>query len=267
MTSWARYTYLVLAHEEYTMGKPRLARNRQDAYGDLPMSGRVDEKMRHRQIAPDAPPPLPKETAPLRPKGRSQELYVKNINGKKLTIGNGCAGTGKTFCSVSLACEMLVAGKIKRIIATRPAVTAEEDLGFTPGTLSEKFAVYFEPVLDVLNRKLGKSYVQHAIKNQTIVAMPLGFMRGLTFDESFVLLDEAQNTTPGQMKMLLTRLGEPTKCVIEGDEAQTDIEGPNGLTDAIRRFSHLPDVGVTTFSIDDVVRSGFVKEVLLGYRD
>lgn len=227
--------------------------------GELPMSNKADEKI--------AQQPGPKRSAPFRPQTLAQEQYSKQIRGRMLTIGAGCAGTGKTFCSVSLACEMLAAGQVERIIATRPAVTAEEDLGFTPGTLSEKFAPYFEPILDVLNRKLGASYVTHAIKVQKVIALPLGYMRGLTFQNAFVLCDEAQNTTQGQMKMLLTRLGEPVKCVIEGDEEQSDIRGPNGLVDAIQRFQGHPDVGLTRFTEADVVRSGFVRDVLMAYRN
>lgn len=160
---------------------------------------------------------------------------------------------------------MLKEKSIEKIIITRPAVEADEDLGFLPGDISEKFAPYFAPVLDILHKRLGEGFTTYAIRRGKIVAMPLAFMRGHSFENTFVILDEAQNTTPKQMKMFLTRMGEGTKCVVEGDIDQSDIVGPNGLEDVLYRFGNHGSVSVTRFERSDIVRSGFVQDVIEAY--
>lgn len=203
---------------------------------------------------------------PLQAKTPAQEHYITAIRQHCLTLGLGPAGTGKSYCAAALAAEALESGKIERIILTRPAVEAGEQLGFLPGSVDEKFAVYIDAFRDILNQRLGAGTVNYCIRHGRIVAAPLAFMRGKTFDEStFVILDEAQNTSPAQMKMFLTRIGENCKVVINGDIRQSDIRGPNGLSDAIDKLKGLPSVYIHHFDYADIVRSGLVKSIIDRY--
>ncbi len=203
---------------------------------------------------------------PLQAKNPAQEHYITAIRKHCLTLGLGPAGTGKSYCAAALAAEALESGKIERIILTRPAVEAGEQLGFLPGSVDEKFAVYIDAFRDILNQRLGAGTVNYCIRHGRIVAAPLAFMRGKTFDEStFVILDEAQNTSPAQMKMFLTRIGENCKVVINGDIRQSDIRGPNGLSDAIDKLKGLPSVYIHHFDYADIVRSGLVKSIIDRY--
>lgn len=232
---------------------------RRERFGELPASGGADVRMEGRRE------PGPRRADPLVAKTGAQADYISHLRGKKLTLGMGDAGTGKTYCAVAVACEMLLDRVIEKIICTRPAVEAEEDLGFLPGEIGDKFSPYFAPLRETFIARLGSGYLEWCIKREVIVAAPLAYMRGWTFDRSFVILDEAQNTTPGQMKLLLTRLGKGTFCSVNGDETQSDISDKNGLLDAYHKMSGHPDVGVTRFTVDDVVRSGFVGDVLRRY--
>lgn len=203
---------------------------------------------------------------PLSAKNKSQDAYIKAIRNNHLTFGIGPAGTGKSYCAGAIAADYLSKGLIDRIFLTRPAVEAGENLGFLPGDLDEKFSVYLEPFLDVLNERLGSSTVEYCMKHGRIVAAPLAYMRGKTFGEkTFVLLDEAQNTSPSQMKMFLTRIGEGSKIVINGDIAQSDIRGVNGLADAIEKLSDLDSVAIHQFEKSDIVRSGLVAQIVEKY--
>lgn len=203
---------------------------------------------------------------PLTPRNAAQKQYINAINTHCLTFGIGPAGTGKSYCAAAVAFEELTAGRIERIILTRPAVEAGENLGFLPGDIDDKFAVYIEAFRDVLNERLGKGAVDYFLLHGRIVAAPLAFMRGKTFgDDTFVILDEAQNTSATQMKMFLTRIGENSKVVVNGDVAQSDIKGSNGLADAITRVEGLVDVCLHEFSRDDIVRSRLVCELLDRY--
>lgn len=196
----------------------------------------------------------------------AQQRYINAIKHHCLTFGIGPAGTGKSYCAGALAAEALKSGRIERIILTRPAVEAGEQLGFLPGDLNEKFAVYIEAFRDILNERLGAGTVNYNLRHGRILAAPLAFMRGKTFGpDTFVVLDEAQNTTVAQMKMFLTRIGEDCKVVINGDIQQSDIRGPNGLADALRRVKGLPDVYVHQFERDDIVRSGLVRALIDRY--
>jgi phosphate starvation-inducible PhoH-like protein len=162
-----------------------------------------------------------------------------------------------------VAVDELQAGHIERIILTRPAVEAGEHLGFLPGDVDDKFAVYIEAFRDVLNERLAKGAVDYFLRHGPIVAAPLAFMRGKTFgDDTFVILDEAQNTSATQMKMFLTRIGDNSKVVVNGDVAQSDIRGTNGLADAVSRIEGLADVSLHEFCRDDIVRSGLVRKLL-----
>lgn len=204
--------------------------------------------------------------APLEAKTTSQKRYINAIKNNCLTFGTGPAGTGKSYCAAALAADDLEAGRIQRIILTRPAVEAGEHLGFLPGDMDEKFAVYIEAFRDALNERLGSGAVDYFLRHDRIVAAPLAYMRGKTFGEdSFVILDEAQNTTVSQMKMFLTRIGEGCTVVVNGDVEQSDIRGPNGLADAINRVSGLNNVHVHSFERQDIVRSGLVRDLMDRY--
>lgn len=199
----------------------------------------------------------------LKPQTVSQEQYIAAINAHCLTFGIGPAGTGKSYCAGALAAEALESGRIERIILTRPAVEAGEQLGFLPGALDEKFSVYIDAFRDILNERLGAGTVDYCLRHGRIVAAPLAFMRGKTFNEkTFVVLDEAQNTSIAQMKMFLTRIGEDCKVVINGDIGQSDIRGANGLADAVNKLKNLSSVYVHQFERQDVVRSGLVRDII-----
>ncbi|HIG43327.1 MAG TPA: PhoH family protein [Gammaproteobacteria bacterium] len=202
----------------------------------------------------------------LEAKTPSQQRYISAIKNNCLTFGIGPAGTGKSYCASAIAAEALQTGRIERLILTRPAVEAGEHLGFLPGALDEKFAVYIEAFRDALNERLGAGAVDYLLRHGRIVAAPLAFMRGKTFgNDSFVILDEAQNTTISQMKMFLTRIGEHCKVVVNGDIDQSDIRGPNGLADAVRRVRGLPNVHIHSFNRSDIVRSGLVRDLMDRY--
>tara|TARA_R100001143_G_scaffold63040_1_gene68235 strand:+ start:425 stop:1396 length:972 start_codon:yes stop_codon:yes gene_type:complete len=210
----------------------------------------------------------PHHKLPLEPRNSAQKQYINAIKTNSLTFGLGPAGTGKSYCAGALAAEALESGRIERIIFTRPAVEAGEQLGFLPGKLEEKFSVYIDAFRDILNARLGKGVVEYCLRHGRIVGTPLAYMRGKTFNAStFVVLDEAQNVTPSQMKMFLTRIGEDCKVVVNGDTNQSDIRGPNGLNDAVNRLRGLPGVHIHTFSKEDSVRSGLVRAVLDRYEN
>lgn len=212
-----------------------------------------------------------KPVKPLAPINEAQGQYMCAIDSKQLTFGLGPAGTGKTYICTRMACEALDNEEIEKIIVTRPAVEASDGgIGFLPGDIHEKFAPYFAPFKAVFEEVWGPGKTEYLIKEGVIEIAPLEFIRGLTFKNAFVILDEAQNTTPGQMKLFLTRLGEDAKVVINGDISQKDIPGPSGLQDAVDRLDtkRMEDyVYVHEFTEDDIVRSGIVKEILMAYRN
>ena len=201
----------------------------------------------------------------IKPKTPTQGEYLNAIRTSTLTFGIGPAGTGKTFIAVCEAAEMLRDGLIEKIIITRPAVEAGENLGFLPGELEEKFDPYFAPVKAILEERLGTGHLEYFLKAGKIEAKPLAFMRGTTFENAFVILDEAQNTTPKQMEMFLTRIGNHTKVVVDGDIRQKDIPGKSGLEDAMHRFGARRWCRLVEFGMDDVVRSGIAREIVLAY--
>jgi phosphate starvation-inducible PhoH-like protein len=211
--------------------------------------------------------PKTKRVAPLAPKTENQDIYMRAIRTGKLTFGLGPAGTGKTFIAASMAADALKNRQIKKIILTRPAIEAGESLGFLPGLLEEKFDPFMRPFKDVLNERLGQGFLNYAIKDGRIEALPLAYMRGMTFKDCWVILDEAQNTTPTQMKMFLTRIGEGSKIIVNGDLSQKDIPGRSGLSDGVQRVAKLPDVRVVRFTRDDVVRDDLVQQIIDCYTD
>jgi phosphate starvation-inducible PhoH-like protein len=203
---------------------------------------------------------------PLVAKTDNQKRYINAIKNFELVFGTGPAGTGKTYIACAIAAEMLESKLIEQIILTRPAVEAGEEFGFIPGTLNEKYEPYLTPVRSVFEERLGKSYFEYLLKIGKIKPVPLAFMRGMTFNDAFVILDEAQNTTTKQMKMFLTRIGMNCKTVIDGDAEQVDISTASGLTDSIARIGYIPSVKVVEFGENDIVRSGLVAEVIRAYR-
>jgi phosphate starvation-inducible PhoH-like protein len=207
-----------------------------------------------------------REPRPLRALNATQQRYLNSIKGNVITFAIGSAGTGKTYVAASYAADMLKAGEIESIIMTRPNVEAGRGFGYLPGELDEKYAPYMEPLLDVLEERLSKSYTEYLLKRGSIKFSPLEFLRGKTFSRSLCILDEAQNTTPAQMKMFLTRIGEDCKVVIDGDIQQKDINGVSGLQDAISRLIGVPKIGLVEFTTDDIVRSPMCKEILIRYQ-
>lgn len=204
-------------------------------------------------------------TEPLVARNENQRKYLGAIKNYPLVFATGPAGTGKTFLCGTMAADALRNNQIEKLIITRPAVEAGESLGFLPGELDEKFEPFLRPFRDVLDERLGKGYVEYLIKAGRIEAAPMAYMRGRTFKNSIVILDEAQNTTPAQMKLFLTRIGENCRVVVNGDINQKDIIGQSGLDDAIKRLSYIPSVKIVEFTRHDIVRSGLTQEIVQAY--
>lgn len=207
----------------------------------------------------------PRKAKPLKPMTENQARYINAIERSVITFGYGSAGTGKTYIATTMAAQYLTDKKVDRIIITRPVVEAGESLGFLPGEMNEKFDPYFAPLREVLGKNLGPSYVEYLIKAKRIVALPLAYMRGHTFEDAFVILDEAQNTSPVQMKLFLTRIGENAKVVVNGDTTQQDIKGDNGLDDGIYKTRNITGISSVRFEDCDVVRSGICGEIVRAY--
>lgn len=202
---------------------------------------------------------------PIEAKTENQKRYLAAMSANILTFATGPAGTGKTFLCTAMAANMLQSNRVSKIILTRPAVEAGENLGFLPGEIDEKFDPYLQPYRDALEKRLSKTHVDYLIKRGRIEARPLAYMRGSNFDDAFVILDEAQNTTPSQMKMFLTRIGQNTKVVVNGDMDQSDIKGTSGLYDAVHRLKGMAGSAMVNFTIDDVVRSDIVGRIIRAY--
>ncbi|PKV09293.1 PhoH family protein [Bifidobacterium asteroides] len=203
---------------------------------------------------------------PIRPKTAGQSAYVAAIETHTITFGIGPAGTGKTYLAVAKAVQEFRAGRIGRIILTRPAVEAGESLGFLPGTLNEKVDPYLRPLYDALADMLGTSRLHRLLADETIEVAPLAYMRGRTLNDAFVILDEAQNTTGRQMKMFLTRLGFNTKMVITGDVTQVDLGGPASGLDTIEQVLHgIDDIAFVHLQAADVVRNRLVGQIVRAY--
>lgn len=212
-----------------------------------------------------ATPRIQRSTKPLEPQTHAQAAYLNAIEVYDLVFCMGPAGTGKTYVAGMLAGLALRDKAINKIILTRPAVEAGENLGFLPGELEEKYEPYLTPFKDVLCDALGKSMYDYCLKVGKIEPAPLAYMRGRTFKNCIVILDEAQNVTPVQMKMFLTRIGENCTVIVSGDLKQKDIAGTSGLADAIERLKDVRQAAHVEFNTEDVVRSGFVQRVIVAY--
>jgi phosphate starvation-inducible PhoH-like protein len=203
----------------------------------------------------------------LRGRTPTQNLYLENIATHDITFGTGPAGTGKTYLAVACAVDALERSAVQRIVLTRPAVEAGERLGFLPGDLAQKVDPYLRPLYDALYELMGYDKVQKAFERNAIEIAPLAFMRGRTLNNAFVILDEAQNTTPEQMKMFLTRIGFGARAVVTGDVSQVDLPkgAMSGLVDAERVLKRVKGIAVTRFTSADVVRHPLVARIVDAY--
>ncbi len=202
----------------------------------------------------------------IRPKSSGQKTYVEAIDGNVITFGIGPAGTGKSWLAVAMACAALQAGTVERIILTRPAVEAGERLGFLPGDLMAKVDPYLRPLYDALNDMVGLDGVERLMERGVVEVAPLAFMRGRTLNSSFIILDEAQNTTPEQMKMFLTRIGFGSKAVITGDVTQVDVQmGKSGLLGLEPILGGIDGVSFVRLGSRDVVRHRIVQDIVDAY--
>ena len=203
----------------------------------------------------------------IKPRGRNQQSYVRGIQHCDINFGIGPAGTGKTFLAVACAVEALLNEKVRRMLLVRPAVEAGEKLGYLPGDLAQKVDPYLRPLYDALYEMLGFETVNKYIERSIIEVAPLAFMRGRTLNHSFIILDEAQNTTREQMKMFLTRIGFGSTAVITGDATQIDLPKgiQSGLTHAANILEDVPGIGFTWFANRDVVRHPLVQRIVEAY--
>lgn len=199
----------------------------------------------------------------ITPRTEGQKTLMEAIKGYSLTVAMGPAGTGKTYLAVALAVEALQKGEVDRIILSRPAMEAGESLGYLPGDMHEKMAPYLRPLYDVLGDRLGGKKVRQLLDDGTIEIAPIGFMRGRTLNNAFVVIDEAQNCTYQQLKMILSRLGWHSTMVVTGDPAQSDLlEGLSGLNDISQKLSTVENIGVVNLRQRDIVRHPLVAEML-----
>lgn len=199
-------------------------------------------------------------------KNSEQKEVLRNMKDFDISIVYGSAGTGKTFLSTMWGMHEFLKGNYERIIFTRPCVEAHEHLGFLPGDFNDKLAPYMIPIMEFLDKVFDRKVVDQMVLDKQIVTLPLAFMRGVTFDNAFVLLDEAQNTIPSQIRMFLTRLGQGSKIVITGDPYQSDIAGKNGLEDAIQRLAPCSGISINELTEKSIVRHDLIAEIEKLYR-
>lgn len=204
-----------------------------------------------------------KEVEPL---NYIQGEYLEAIKSCDIIFGIGSAGTGKTFIAANYAASQLFHRKVGKVILTRPNIETGRGLGFLPGTLEEKYAPYLLPFDSIFTKALGKGFYEYALKNKDIEPTPLGFLRGTTFDNCIVLVDEAQNCTKEEMKMLLSRIGKNCKMIFSGDTEQSDIPD-SGLDDAVNRLEGIPGIEIVEFLDEDIVRSKMCKAIIMAYRN
>lgn len=196
-----------------------------------------------------------------------QGEYLEAIKSNDIIFGIGSAGTGKTFIAASYAASELFHRRVDKVILTRPNVETGRGLGFLPGTLEEKYAPYLLPFDSIFTKALGKGFYEYCLKNKDIEPTPLGFLRGTTFDNCIVLVDEAQNCTREEMKMLLSRIGKNCKMIFSGDTEQSDIGNDSGLEDAVNRLDGISGIEIVEFLDEDIVRSKMCKAIIMAYRN
>jgi len=203
----------------------------------------------------------------IRAKTDGQKVYMEAIRKHELVLCDGPAGSGKSYLAVAMALEALRAEQVRKIVLVRPAVEAGEKLGFLPGDMFAKVNPFLRPLLDAINDMLDHEQVRRYMANDVIEIVPLAFMRGRTLNDTFMILDEAQNTTTTQMKMFLTRMGLNSRIVVTGDATQIDLEKgvASGLQDGIRRLSHIPGVAIVKLTGQDIVRHRLVREIVSAY--
>lgn len=203
----------------------------------------------------------------IAPRSPNQVKYLELIRKHDMVFGLGPAGTGKTYLSVAAGVDMYLQGKVERLVFCRPAVEAGENLGFLPGDMKEKIDPYLRPIYDALRDMLPHDFLLKKMEVGEIEIAPLAFMRGRTLAHSYVILDEAQNSTCAQMKMFLTRMGEASHMVITGDASQTDLPSniKSGLSEAVEILNGEQDIGFITFNTEDVIRHGLVKKIITAY--
>ena len=265
-------------HEQFKVDGPKAAANEalellQALYemADAPISEDQIQLMlagdAELMSAPEGAVVLNTRRADLRARTPNQNTYLENIAAHDITFGIGPAGTGKTYLAVACAVDALERSNVQRIVLTRPAVEAGERLGFLPGDLSQKVDPYLRPLYDALYDLMGYDKVQKAFERNAIEIAPLAFMRGRTLNHSFIILDEAQNTTPEQMKMFLTRIGFGAKAVVTGDVSQIDLpKGQmSGLIDAERVLKRVKGIAISHFTSADVVRHPLVARIVDAY--
>jgi phosphate starvation-inducible PhoH-like protein len=202
----------------------------------------------------------------VKPLNFIQGEYLEAIKSNEIIFGIGSAGTGKTFVAASYAAGELFHRRIEKIILTRPNVETGRGLGFLPGELEEKYAPYLDPFDQVFKRSLGAGFYEYALKTKTIDPKPLGFMRGASFENSIILVDEVQNMTKTEFKMLLSRIGRNCKVILSGDPDQTDIQD-SGLKDAVNRLEGIQGIEIVRFLDEDIVRSKMCKQIIMAYRN
>lgn len=202
----------------------------------------------------------------VKPLNYIQGAYLEAIQNNEVVFGIGSAGTGKTFVAASYAAGELFHRRIDKIILTRPNVETGRGMGFLPGELEEKYAPYLDPFDSVFTRTLGKGFYDYALKSKAIEPRPLGFMRGSSFDNAIILVDEVQNLTKTEFKMLLSRIGKNCKVILSGDPDQVDIPD-SGIHDAVKRLEGLPGIEVVRFLDEDIVRSKMCKQIIIAYKN
>lgn len=204
------------------------------------------------------------ERKALLPKTKNQKIYFDSIVNNNVTICTGPAGSGKTAIAVSLACEYLISNKISRIIITRPVIESGKGLGFLPGTMSEKINPYMVPIMEEMEKYMSKETIAQFILQKVLEVCPLEYMRGRNFHNSFIILDEAQNCTAAQIKMLITRFGQNAKVVINGDTKQSDLPEytKNGFSKVKEILENMNNIGICSLTLEDVQRHGLIANIL-----
>lgn len=207
-----------------------------------------------------------KKRPPLAPQTETQSRYLMLIESSPLVFALGPAGTGKTLIPAYMASDLLQEGQLQQIILVRPLIETGRDIGALPGEEYDKIRPYFEPLLEHFRVRLGTSHVENLIRNEKINLQPIEFVRGMTYNDTWIIIDEAENVTPAQMKAILTRVGKYSKVIVNGDPKQCDLrKESSGLLDAVDKLCDIEEVGFIEFSTEDIVRSGLTRKIVEAY--